>query len=111
MTSDVIFDLIDKLSPLFIGVSLMSVEYDRAKQLTTIIKSHYPSLPIIWGGIHPTIAPETCVDYADFTCIGEGENFILDFANAIAAKSNMENLKGLAFRKTVILFKINLIHL
>ncbi|HOS46679.1 MAG TPA: radical SAM protein [Paludibacter sp.] len=99
MTSDVIFDLIDKLSPLFIGVSLMSVEYDRAKQLTTIIKSHYPSLPIIWGGIHPTIAPETCVDYADFTCIGEGENFILDFANAIAAKSNMENLKGLAFRK------------
>lgn len=99
VTSDIICNFIDKLSPMFIGISLMSVEYDRAKQLTNIIKSLYPSLPIIWGGIHPTIAPETCLDYADFTCIGEGEHFIVDFANAIAGKSNTGTINGLAFRK------------
>ena len=97
--SDVICNLVDKLSPLFVGISLMSVEYDRAKQLTHVLKSHYPSMPIIWGGIHPTIAPETCIEYADFICIGEGENFIVDFANAIANESSPESLNSLAFRK------------
>ena len=97
--SDDICNLVDKLSPLFIGISLMSVEYDRARQLTHVLKSHYPSMPIIWGGIHPTIAPETCLDYTDFICIGEGENFIVDFADAIANGSSPETLNSLAFRK------------
>ncbi len=96
---DAICNLVNKLSPLFIGISLMSVEYDRAKQLTHVLKSRYPSMPIIWGGIHPTIAPETCIEYADFICIGEGENFIVDFANAIANESSPESLNSLAFRK------------
>lgn len=97
---DAICNLVDKLSPLFIGISLMSIEYDRAKQLTHILKSHCPSIPILWGGIHPTIAPETCLDYADFICIGEGESFIVDFANAIANGSSPETLGSLAFRRT-----------
>ena len=97
--SDAICNLVNKLSPLFIGISLMSVEYDRAKQLTHVLKSHYPSMPIIWGGIHPTIAPETCIEYADFICIGEGENFIVDFANAIVNESSPESLNSLACRK------------
>jgi len=71
--SNTIYNFVDKLSPLFIGISLMSVEYERARWLTNNLKLHYPSLPIIWGGIHPTIAPETCMNYADFICIGEGE--------------------------------------
>jgi radical SAM superfamily enzyme YgiQ (UPF0313 family) len=96
---DAIRNLVDKIFPLFIGISLMSVEYDRAKHLTNILKSHYPSTPIIWGGIHPTIAPETCVEYADFICIGEGENFIVDFANTIATGSNPGSLGSLAFRR------------
>jgi len=97
--SDALCNLINKISPLFVGISLMSVEYDRAKQLTNILKSQYPSLPIIWGGIHPTIAPETCWDYADFICIGEGECFIVDFANAIANGAIPDNLGSLAFLK------------
>jgi len=98
--SDAIFSLVDKLSPMFIGISLMSVEYDRARQLTLILKEHYPSLPVIWGGIHPTIAPETCIEYADFVCIGEGESFIVDFGNALANGSSPEALGNLAFRRT-----------
>lgn len=96
---DSIYNLIDKLSPLFIGISLMSIEYDRAKELTHALKSHYPSIPILWGGIHPTVVPETCLDYADFICIGEGESFIVDFANAVANGSSPETLGSLAFRR------------
>ena len=98
--SDAVYNIIDKLSPLFIGISLMSIEYDRAMQLTHVLKTYYPSIPILWGGIHPTIAPETCLDYADFICIGEGESFIVDFANAVANGSGPEALGSLVFRRT-----------
>jgi anaerobic magnesium-protoporphyrin IX monomethyl ester cyclase len=96
---DAICSLIAKLSPMFIGVSLMSVEYDRAVRLTHVLKSRYPSIPILWGGIHPTIAPETCWDHADYVCIGEGELFIVDFANALANGASPESLGSLSFQR------------
>jgi len=51
--------LISDLSPKLIGVSLMSVEYHRACDLTKYLKVNFKSVPVLWGGIHPTIAPET----------------------------------------------------
>jgi len=98
-TSDTVCNLVEKLSPLFIGISLMSIEYDRASQLTHVLKARFPTIPILWGGIHPTIAPETCVGLADFLCIGEGEKFIVEFANAIATGVSPEALGSLALSK------------
>ena len=92
-------NLVDKLSPLFVGMSLMSVEYTRALSLSRAIKLHSPSTPLIWGGIHPTIAPETCLEYADFVCVGEGERFIVDFAKSIANRSDPEVLDSLVYQR------------
>ncbi len=92
-------NLVDEISPLFIGISLMSVEFERAIHLTQVLKQHNSSIPILWGGIHPTIAPENCLDYADFVCIGEGELFILDFASALAEGESADNIGSLSFRR------------
>jgi anaerobic magnesium-protoporphyrin IX monomethyl ester cyclase len=94
-----VYSLVDVLSPLFIGISLMSGEYQRAVRMTRALKNYCASIPIVWGGIHPTIAPETCLDYADFVCIGEGERFIVDFANAVANGTSPEALGSLSFRR------------
>lgn len=91
--------LVDRLSPLFIGIGLMSVEYERAIHLTHILRNYRASIPILWGGTHPTIAPDTCLDYADYVCIGEGERFIVDFANAIANGDSPETLASLCLRR------------
>jgi anaerobic magnesium-protoporphyrin IX monomethyl ester cyclase len=98
--ADAVCNLAKTRLPLFIGISLMSVEYRLAVQLTQVLKSQFPSTPVLWGGIHPTIAPETCVDYADFVCVGEGENLIVDFAHAVVNKSGIEDLCSLVFRST-----------
>ena len=65
-------NLLDKLSPDLIGVSLMSNHYFRAKKITAFIKNKFKT-PVVWGGIHPTIDPHNCLDYADLVCVGEGE--------------------------------------
>lgn len=41
--------------------------------------------PIIFGGIHPTSTPETVIQnkFVDFVCVGEGEEALVELANAI----------------------------
>lgn len=65
-------DLISKLAPDLIGISLMSNHFFRARKIAVSIKNKF-DMPIIWGGIHPTIEPVSCLNYADMVCVGEGE--------------------------------------
>lgn len=62
-----------------IGISLMSCHFDNAVNITKYLKEL--NKPIIWGGIHPTISPYECLEYADMVCIGEGENSIVELLN------------------------------
>jgi len=70
-------DFIKKYQPDLVGLSLMSNHFFRAKEVTESIKNSFPALPVIWGGIHPTIDPENCLNYADIVCVGEGESALL----------------------------------
>ncbi|MEO5361023.1 MAG: B12-binding domain-containing radical SAM protein [Nitrospirota bacterium] len=73
-----------------IGITLMTNHYDCAVQITKKIKSAL-NTPVIWGGIHPTIRPEECLEFADMVCIGDGEEAMLDVANAVAQGRDCTN--------------------
>jgi len=55
-----------------VGISLMSNYFDRSLEITNEIHDNL-DIPVIWGGIHPTLIPEDCIKYADMVCVGEGE--------------------------------------
>lgn len=55
-----------------IGLSLMTCHFDNAVHVTNYLRQRF-STPIIWGGIHPTLRPEECLNHADMVCVGEGE--------------------------------------
>lgn len=59
-----------------IGISCLSLNAERAIQVIEFLKPL--GIPIVWGGIHATLNPEKCLEYADIVCIGEGERAILD---------------------------------
>lgn len=40
-------------------------------------------MPVVWGGIEPTIEPERCVEHADIVCVGEGEKPLLELVRRI----------------------------
>ncbi len=88
---------VSEISPLFIGISLMSVEYYDARDLTKYLKSIFKSIPIIWGGIHATICPEMCLDYADYVCMGEGERTILDLTKAVNNNGSLKTINNLCY--------------
>ena len=65
-----------------VGISFMSNYLDRAMQLCKEIKNAM-EVPLIVGGIHPTVLPSECLKFADIVCIGEGEEAILELVNCI----------------------------
>ncbi|MBW2989045.1 B12-binding domain-containing radical SAM protein [Candidatus Woesearchaeota archaeon] len=89
-------DLINRICPDLIGFSIMSVHFSKACNLTGYIKKNF-KIPVIWGGVHPTIAPDICLRHADYLCIGEGEKVILDLADAVDNHSDLRSVKNMYY--------------
>jgi len=80
-----------------IGISLMANFFDDAVQLTQRLKENY-NIPILWGGIHPTLRPDECINYADMVCIGEGEEAIVELSNKMADGRYYQDVEGVWFK-------------
>lgn len=81
-----------------IGFTVMTNFFDRAQQLTIELKNKF-SIPIIWGGIHPTMLPEECLEYADIVCIGEGEKTFVELVTKMEAGADYFDTKGFVFKR------------
>jgi len=94
-------DYLIKNNPLFVGLSVMTgVQTEHSAEMSKRIKNR-SNIPIVWGGIHPSLLPEQCLkeDYIDYVIIGEGEETIIEFVNNIKEKQNLNNILGLGYKK------------
>lgn len=80
-----------------VGISFMSNYLDRAMQLCKEIKNAM-EVPLIVGGIHPTVLPSECLKFADIVCIGEGEEAILELVNCIEQEKEYRGIKNLWYK-------------
>lgn len=90
-------NFINKTTPSFIGISLMSTEYFSAVAVTDALRT-ITDAPIIWGGIHPTIAPEECLNHADYACRGEAEQVVVDIARTLDKKGDLRGINNLCYK-------------
>jgi len=79
-----------------VGITLMSNFWDNAVQITQKLKENY-DFPILWGGTHPTIRPEECLDYADMCAIGESEETLIELTRKMQNKQYYYDTKGMGF--------------
>ncbi len=82
---------------LLVGVSLMSNYLDRVAQLCEFLREK-TGAPVVVGGIHATLMPRECAEFADYVCIGEGEEAIVEIARANSQgkdASSVANVYGL----------------
>ncbi len=85
--------------PDLIGISLMSSHWRRVAAIHKAVKKAAP-VPIIWGGIHPTLAPEECMEHADMVCVGEGETPMRTLAEAMQNQTGYDSIPGIWVRNT-----------
>ena len=74
-----------------VGISMMTCHFDNAVHITNFLRKRL-HLPIIWGGIHPTLRPGECLEYADMVCIGEGEISLCQLASEMSNGRQWESL-------------------
>ena len=88
-------------STLFAGFSVKT-----GKQVTysALMSKHLkrlrPGLSIVWGGIHPSLMPNGCLEYdfVDYVVIGEGEITALELAEYLSKKTNISSIQGIGYK-------------
>ena len=81
-----------------IGLSLMTNYFDKGVQLSSYLGSKL-DIPILWGGIHPTVKPEESLKYADIVCIGEAEEAIVDLVGKMEAGEEVSGVNNFWFKR------------
>jgi len=93
-------ELVERLRPAdLIGMSLMTNTFHRARVLTEAVRKGGCDAPMIWGGPHPTTAPEESLEVADIVCMGEGEHAMVELAEALQADGDLTRVHSLALRQ------------
>jgi len=88
--------------PDVIGIGcLFTGAFSGLKIIAKRIKDVFPHIPIVIGGIHPTLFAEEILaryDFIDYIILGEGEKTFLNLLNCIKNKESLHSLDGIVFR-------------
>jgi len=88
---DLLIEKLAAIRPDLIGLTLTTATLDPCRTLTERIHRDLPGVPVIWGGIHPTVYPEESLQIADMICIGEGEQVMAE----LCADPQRKDIAGL----------------
>ncbi len=93
-------------SPDIVGFTAATNAFPYVKQMAIWLKRHF-NFPIICGGIHPTLAPESSVNEEgiDIICIGEGEGALVDLCNKMEMGEDITSIPNLWVKKDGQVFK------
>ena len=83
--------------PDVVGFSVMSVNMKIALTLARSVRRLRPEALVLFGGIHPTIAPGETLDEdaVDAVCIGEGEESLVELLAALDGGREHTSIAGL----------------
>jgi radical SAM superfamily enzyme YgiQ (UPF0313 family) len=81
-----------------VGLSVWTHQAEAAEAITRRLQRDLDSL-IIWGGIHPTSFPESCMEVVDGICLGEGDISFLRLAEALRDSRDYKETQGFWFRE------------
>jgi len=95
-------DELTKKRPKIVGIGFMTDNFFTAKRLAKFVKETLPDTKIILGGPHVTILDEESLRRtdADIVVRGEGEDVMLELADAIInGDGDVSNIAGITFKE------------
>lgn len=92
--------------PLYVGLSVYTGKMITfALEISKYVKEN-SSIPVVWGGIHPSLLPRQTLEnrYIDYVVQGEGELTLLEFSDMLVMhEQNMPPIKGVWGKKQDII--------
>ena len=90
--------LVRRENPLFVGLSVMSTLYLEAVSLVNRVLKEC-AIPLVWGGVYPTMFPERAMKEADFVLRGEGELPIVELCRALEGELPLSRVGNLVYQE------------
>ncbi len=96
-----ILNEIKAFKPDLIGLSFLTVGYERAFNFSKKLKQALPDVMYCAGGVHTTVKPTETLDAfdLDFIVIGEGEDTIVEVCEKLDKKESLAGVKGVMYRE------------
>ncbi|GAB0057391.1 hypothetical protein SIID45300_01718 [Candidatus Magnetaquicoccaceae bacterium FCR-1] len=79
-----------------IGFHVLSLFFSPLAEISAYLRAH-AGIPVIWGGVHATMAVDLCMPYTDFACIGDGEALLLELLERLASDQTYTAIQGLVY--------------
>ncbi len=82
--------------PRLLGFSCTTPMFPKVKEMARWVKEEL-GLPIVLGGAHATLDPQGCLEEPDidFVCVGEGEEVIVELAEALEGRGDVAGILSL----------------
>ncbi|RJX31619.1 MAG: radical SAM protein [Desulfarculus sp.] len=87
--------------PYTFGFSVLTAGLSRSLHLARRLKQSIPGCKVVFGGIHPSAAPEEILAFpqVDLVVRGEAEDVILDLYQALKRGEDTQHLPNLSYRR------------
>lgn len=87
---------------IYVGISAMTgTQILNGIKISKIIREYEPDIPIIWGGVHPTLFPEQTIQnyYIDYVVRGEGEYTLAELIKTLDNSNELKEVKGITYMR------------
>ncbi|MFH1786555.1 MAG: radical SAM protein [archaeon] len=85
-----------------IGISAMTgTQISHGIRIAKAVREENPNIPIVWGGVHPSLLPKQTLEheYVDYVVVGEGEQTFLELVRKIEKGEEPKNVDGVGYSK------------
>jgi radical SAM superfamily enzyme YgiQ (UPF0313 family) len=86
---------------LLIGISSMTgYQIHNGLEIAKLIKEYDSSIPVVWGGWHPSIAPNSTIlsPFIDIVVRGPGEKTIVEIADNLKNNRSLNGVLGVTYK-------------
>lgn len=90
-----------KKEPIIFGTTCMTgPQISYATEVSKIVKEFNKDIPVMWGGIHPTLLPLQTLKHpnVDIVIFGDGEFPFINLIHTLEKKGDLKEVKGIGFK-------------
>ena len=89
------------MAPDVLGVSVLSVHYDKALHAARLARECLPNLVVVFGGAHATVLPEETVRMpeVDYVAVGEGELSFPRLIMTLESQADVGQVQGIVYKR------------
>lgn len=90
------------LDSIMVGLTTMTgMQILYALRLAKFVRKHNPDIPIVWGGVHPSLLPMQTIKHplVDVVLRKEGDKSIVELVKALEKGKSLKNVQGLTYKQ------------